>query len=197
MVGVLPLALGGPSPSALPGARGTPRPGKAGRPSQSGSAPRPWADGDGTHGPARLHGSCACHRHPGGRLPWGRPSRADWARHASRRGGGRGGHRRRIPCHALRVPRLLGYADADPEAVRYFIPLAIAVFPIALCVAPQALEKAIRGFPRARARGCASRSAWLPLSSSAERPPRDSGTPGISAPSCPSRSPTSPRLRRR
>ncbi len=54
-------------------------------------------------------------------------------------------------------PRVLGYADADPEAVRYFIPLAIAVFPIALCMAPQALEKAVPGLsPGTRAGLCLS-----------------------------------------
>jgi hypothetical protein len=54
-------------------------------------------------------------------------------------------------------PRILGYADADPNAVRYFIPLAIAVFPIALCVAPEALEKAGLGLsPGALAGLCLS-----------------------------------------
>jgi hypothetical protein len=36
-------------------------------------------------------------------------------------------------------PRLCGYADADANAVRYFIPLAIGVFPIALCLTSRAL----------------------------------------------------------
>jgi hypothetical protein len=61
------------------------------------------------------------------------------------------------PVMLFGFPRLLGYADADPEAVRYFIPLAIAVFPIALCVAPQALGNAIPGLsPGARGGLCLS-----------------------------------------
>jgi hypothetical protein len=35
----------------------------------------------------------------------------------------------------------VGYADADSEAVRYFIPLAIAIFPVALCSAALALTE--------------------------------------------------------
>jgi hypothetical protein len=36
-------------------------------------------------------------------------------------------------------PRLVGYANADSEAVRYCIPIMIGVFPIALCAASAAL----------------------------------------------------------
>jgi hypothetical protein len=38
-------------------------------------------------------------------------------------------------------PRVVGYADADPIAVRYFIPLAIGAFPIALFAAEQSIEE--------------------------------------------------------
>jgi hypothetical protein len=36
-------------------------------------------------------------------------------------------------------PRAVGYADADPDAVRYFIPIALGVFPVALCLASEAV----------------------------------------------------------
>ncbi len=36
-------------------------------------------------------------------------------------------------------PRAVGYADADPDAVRYFIPIAVGVFPAALCLASEAV----------------------------------------------------------
>jgi len=38
-------------------------------------------------------------------------------------------------------PRIIGYADADADEVRYFIPLALGIFPVALCVASQSLEE--------------------------------------------------------
>jgi hypothetical protein len=48
-------------------------------------------------------------------------------------------------------PRVVGYADADPDAVRYYIPVAIGVFPIALCVASRRiLEGDTRLSPRER-----------------------------------------------
>src|SRR5271165_626764 len=46
-------------------------------------------------------------------------------------------------------PRIVGYADADEAQVRYFIPLALGVFPIALCVASQSLQE--RALPLSRA----------------------------------------------
>jgi hypothetical protein len=42
-------------------------------------------------------------------------------------------------------PRLVGYANADSEAVRYGIPIMIGVFPIALCVASATLEEGCPG----------------------------------------------------
>jgi hypothetical protein len=37
-------------------------------------------------------------------------------------------------------PRVVGYADGDEFAVRYFIPLALGIFPLALCAASQSIE---------------------------------------------------------
>ena len=48
------------------------------------------------------------------------------------------------PVMIFLFPRIVGYADADSEAVRYFIPLAIAVFPVALCTAALSLEQGSR-----------------------------------------------------
>ncbi|HEY5229211.1 MAG TPA: hypothetical protein VIJ19_11765, partial [Opitutaceae bacterium] len=36
-------------------------------------------------------------------------------------------------------PRAVGYSDADPDAVRYYIPLALGVFPIVLCMASRSV----------------------------------------------------------
>jgi hypothetical protein len=61
------------------------------------------------------------------------------------------------PFMLFAFPRIVGYADADPNAVRYFIPLAIGVFPIALCVAAQSIEERASAFsPRVRLGLCIS-----------------------------------------
>jgi len=48
------------------------------------------------------------------------------------------------PFMIFAFPRLVGYANADSEAVRYCIPIMIGVFPIALCVASAAFEAGCR-----------------------------------------------------
>ena len=53
-------------------------------------------------------------------------------------------------------PKLFGYADADPTAVRYFTPLALGIFPIALCAASQPLPAASAYSRRARLGLCVS-----------------------------------------
>lgn len=61
------------------------------------------------------------------------------------------------PFMLFAFPRIVGYADADPNAVRYFIPLGIGVFPIALCLAAQSLmERAPALPPRAGLGLCVS-----------------------------------------
>jgi hypothetical protein len=43
-------------------------------------------------------------------------------------------------------PRVVGYADADPDAVRYFIPIALGVFPASLCLASEAVAEGRSSF---------------------------------------------------
>jgi hypothetical protein len=44
------------------------------------------------------------------------------------------------PAMLFVFPRLIGYADADADEVRYFIPLAIGIFPLALWRAAEAVQ---------------------------------------------------------
>lgn len=54
-------------------------------------------------------------------------------------------------------PRIVGYADADPTALRYFIPLVLGIFPIVLCVASRCVqERALAMSPPARLGLCLS-----------------------------------------
>jgi hypothetical protein len=43
------------------------------------------------------------------------------------------------PLMLFLFPRVVGYADGDQFAVRYFIPLALGIFPVALCAASQSI----------------------------------------------------------
>jgi hypothetical protein len=45
------------------------------------------------------------------------------------------------PFMLFAFPRIVGYADADATAVRYFVPLALGIFPIVLCVGSQSLDE--------------------------------------------------------
>jgi hypothetical protein len=45
------------------------------------------------------------------------------------------------PLMLFLFPRLVGYADGDEFAVRYFIPLALGIFPVALCAASQSIAE--------------------------------------------------------
>jgi hypothetical protein len=45
------------------------------------------------------------------------------------------------PFMIFAFPRIVGYADGDPTAIRYFIPLALGIFPIVFCVASRCLKE--------------------------------------------------------
>ena len=72
-------------------------------------------------------------------------------------------------------PRLLGYADADPDEVRYFIPLAVGALPAILVCASEALLERATALSRAARMGLVVVLGLAPLvpfgSSAADRPP--------------------------
>jgi hypothetical protein len=43
-------------------------------------------------------------------------------------------------------PRAVGYSDSDPDAVRYYIPVVLGAFPIALCMASRSVTEAVSRF---------------------------------------------------
>ena len=51
-------------------------------------------------------------------------------------------------------PRVIGYADADADEVRYFIPLALGIFPIVLCMTSQSLDERAWALSAAARLGC-------------------------------------------
>jgi hypothetical protein len=82
-------------------------------------------------------------------------------------------------------PRIVGYADADSEAVRYFIPLAIAIFPVALCSAAMAVgEREASMSARGRLGLCVSLGlvALVSFSGTAAERYRDASTFGTFMP---------------
>jgi hypothetical protein len=89
------------------------------------------------------------------------------------------------PTMIFLFPRIVGYADADSEAVRYFIPLAIAVFPLTLCAAAQALGEAELQMPsHLRVGICLSLglAALVPFSGTASERYRDASAFGTFMP---------------